>query len=162
MSVRHYPARPVVAVGIVVWWQGRILLIQRGREPRLGEWSIPGGAQKLGETLHQAALRELHEETGLTVPDGTALHLVDALDSIIRDSRGRIEYHYTLVDYTLCIADGASAVAGGDVAALQWADPDALEAFSLWAETRRIIAAARRIMAGGEGAFQSSKRPPRP
>lgn len=148
MSSRHYPTRPIVAVGIVVWWQGRVLLIQRGKEPRLGQWSIPGGAQKLGETLHQAALRELREETGLTVPDGTVLHLVDALDSIIRDGQGQIEYQYTLIDYTLCIADGAAAVAGSDIAALQWAEPDALEPFALWAETQRVITAARRIMAG--------------
>ncbi len=151
MSPRRYPPRPVVAVGIVVWWQGRVLLIQRGKEPRLGEWSIPGGAQKLGESLRQAALRELREETGLTVPDGAALHLVDALDSIIRDEQGRIEYQYTLIDFTIRIDDGSAATAASDIAALQWADPDALEPFSLWSETRRIIAAAKRIMERHEG-----------
>ena len=64
-DTRDYPARPICGVGIVVFDQQKVLLIRRGKPPRQGEWSIPGGKQKLGETLQQAARREVKEETGL-------------------------------------------------------------------------------------------------
>jgi 8-oxo-dGTP diphosphatase len=63
---REYPERPVVGVGAVVWRGDSVLLIRRGKPPRLGQWSLPGGAQQLGETLEEAIAREVREETGLT------------------------------------------------------------------------------------------------
>ena len=64
-DTRDYPDRPICGVGIVVIHQQKVLLIRRGKPPRQGEWSIPVGKQKLGETLQQAARREVQEETGL-------------------------------------------------------------------------------------------------
>ena len=64
-DTRDYPDRPICGVGIVVFHLQKVLLIRRGKPPRQGEWSIPGGKQKLGETLQQAARREVEEETGL-------------------------------------------------------------------------------------------------
>jgi 8-oxo-dGTP diphosphatase len=92
---RRNPERPVVGVGVVVWRQDQFLLIRRGKEPNKGQWSIPGGAQKLGETIFEAAAREVLEETGLRV---TVNRLVDVVDGIMPDEKGGIRYHYTLVD----------------------------------------------------------------
>ena len=96
-DTRDYPDRPICGVGIVVFHQQKVLLIRRGKPPRQGEWSIPGGKQKLGETLQQAARREVQEETGLKLGP---LMLVDVVDSIFKDSQGQIQYHYSLVEWT--------------------------------------------------------------
>ena len=92
---RQYPKRPVVGVGVVVCRDDTVLLVRRANAPGKGNWSLPGGAQELGETVFEAARREVLEETSVIVD---VLGLVDVVDSIRSDSAGRIEYHYTLVD----------------------------------------------------------------
>src|SRR6476660_5412765 len=94
---RQYPDRPIVGVGAVIWRGDAVLLIRRGQPPRVGQWSLPGGAQHLGETLAEAVSREVHEETGLTLVD---LRLLTTVDLIERDPDGRVRYHYTLVDFS--------------------------------------------------------------
>jgi 8-oxo-dGTP diphosphatase len=94
---REYPARPIVGVGIVVLRPGPdVLLVRRGKAPDLGRWALPGGAQDVGETAEAGARRELFEECGLTVG---ALHLVTNVDSIRHDAAGRVQYHYTILDF---------------------------------------------------------------
>lgn len=132
---REYPERPVVGVGAVVWRGEKLLLIRRGRPPRLGQWSLPGGAQQLGETLEEAIRREVREETGLGLVAVAFLATVDLID---RDAEDRVRYHYTLVDFTAEAADG-EAVPGDDAAAAAWFAPDELAGLGLWAETERII-----------------------
>jgi 8-oxo-dGTP diphosphatase len=143
---RSYPDRPIVGVGVVLWRGERVLLIRRGQPPRLGQWSLPGGAQQLGETVAEAAQRELLEETGL---HALRLELLTTVDLIERDEAGRIRYHYTLVDFTGNAAPG-TAHPGDDAAAVGWFTAEQIERLGLWSETRRIIAlsAARR---GGAG-----------
>jgi ADP-ribose pyrophosphatase YjhB (NUDIX family) len=135
---RLYPDRPVVGVGVVVWRGSDVLLIRRGRPPRLGQWSLPGGAQRVGETLAEAAAREVREETALELRE---LRLITTLDLIEKDPDGRARYHYTLVDFT-AEADSGVAVAGDDAAAVAWFALDALDGLGLWSETLRIIQAA--------------------
>ncbi len=134
-----YPNRPLIGVGVIVFKDDRVLLIRRGKPPRAGQWSLPGGRQRLGETVRATAAREVREETGCEV-EVTAL--LDVLDSLTRDAGGEIQYHYTLVDF-LAEWRGGEAQAAGDAAEVVWADPDALEPYELWSETLRLIALGR-------------------
>ena len=145
--MREYPAAPLVGVGAVVIGNGRVLLVQRGRPPARGRWSLPGGLVDVGEPLEAAVRREVAEECGLTV----AVHgLVGAVDRIVRDDEGRVRYHYVLLDYLVTPIAGR-AEAGSDALAIRWCEPDALggldvtegvesmvhRAFALDAERRR-------------------------
>lgn len=130
-----YPNRPLVGVGVVVFKDDRVLLVRRGKPPREGRWSLPGGRQRLGEAVRETASREVLEEASLEVEVSA---LLDVLDSITRDRAGAIAYHYTLVDF-LAEWRAGEAVAGGDAAAVAWADPAELEAYDLWDETVRLI-----------------------
>lgn len=136
---RTYPDRPFVGVGVVVWRDDEVLLIRRAKPPRQGQWSLPGGAQNLGETVFDAARREVLEETGLTID---ILGLVDVVDSIQRDDTGRVRYHYTLVDVFAAWRAG-EATADDDAAEVAWVGLDALP--PLWSETERIIALAHEM-----------------
>ena len=135
---REYPQRPIVGVGGVVVKQGRVLLVRRGRAPLLGEWSIPGGALKVGETLEEALRRELQEETGLEI---TPLELVEVLDRIVRDDDGRTRYHYVLIDY-LCRLDSSgpqAPCAASDVSECRWVTPAELAQYRLHPDTVRVV-----------------------
>jgi len=136
---RDYPNAPMVGVGIVCFKGDDVLLIERGKPPRKGGWSLPGGRQKLGETVRGCALRELAEETGVEAEIGP---LVDVVDSMTRDGVGGLQYHYTLVDFR---ADwiGGEPRAGGDAADARWFTPAELAALDLWDETVRVIELAR-------------------
>ncbi len=139
---RLYPDAPRVGIGVVVLWDRRVLLVRRGREPALGQWSIPGGGQELGETAEAAARRELLEETGLAVGE---LFLAGNVDSIHRDEKGQIKFHYTILDFAARYA-GGEVRAGSDVTDITWASADQLETYDLWSEAVRIITRARSIL----------------
>lgn len=136
---REYPPNPLVGLGAIVWREGRVLMIQRGNPPRAGIWSLPGGAQHLGETVQAGTHREIAEETGVTIE---LLGLVDVIDSVQRDAEGRILYHYTIIDYAARWVSG-EAVAGDDAAAVAWVDPADLHRLELWDETIRVIEKSR-------------------
>ena len=132
---REYPPRPIVGIGVAVLRPGGVLLCRRGNPPNVGAWSLPGGAQELGETAMAAARRELEEETGLVVG---ALHLAAIVDSIMSDSAGRTRYHYTIIEYA-ALWQGDVARAGGDITEVEWAAFDDLARFNLWSEAHRVI-----------------------
>ena len=100
-----------------------------------GEWSIPGGLLEVGETLHEAAIREAMEETGLSVEP---LELLGVFDRVLRDPDGRIQYHYVLIDF-LCRRTGGEALAGTDAEEVRWFSPDDLERLRLAADTAEVI-----------------------
>ncbi len=145
ISAREYPVRPIVGIGVVLLKPGAVLLVRRAKPPNAGSWSLPGGAQELGEPAEQAARRELLEETGLEA--GTMV-LAANVDSIHRDAAGRIQFHYTILDFAAAWRSG-EPVAGGDVSEARFAPFDQLADYALWEEAHRVIAIARGLLFGG-------------
>jgi mutator protein MutT len=150
---REFPSAPLVGVGAVVVDQGRVLLVRRGTEPLKGQWSLPGGLVELGEGLADAAVREVREETGLTVE---AVELVELLDRIHREGE-RVRYHYVIADY-LCRMTGGSLQAASDAEAVRWverAEWNSHGGLKLDPITVRVIEKgwqrARALAAGGSG-----------
>jgi 8-oxo-dGTP diphosphatase len=120
---------------VVVWKGGKVLLVRRGKPPRDGQWSIPGGAQELGETLAETARREVREEAAIEID---VTELIDVVDFIECDEHGGVRYHYSLIDWSGEWRAGELR-AGGDVSEVMWADPADLDRFDIWSETQRII-----------------------
>ncbi|MBB53255.1 MAG: phosphohydrolase [Magnetovibrio sp.] len=135
---RRYPARPIVGVGTVVMDSDMVLMIKRGKPPRQGSWSLPGGAQELGETIREAARREVREETGLQIE---IFGLIDVVDSVRSDADDKIEYHYTLIDLA-GYSVGGTLMAGGDAQDCRWFTRTEINAMDIWSETKRIISLA--------------------
>ncbi len=138
---REFPDAPIVGVGAVVLDGGRVLLVRRGQEPLKGEWSIPGGALELGETLEAGVRREVAEETGLEV---RVVAMVEVLDRIVLEPPlakadsfsdspgvGRVKYHYVLVDF-LCIPTGGSLGAGSDAMDVRWIAHEELNSHGIY------------------------------
>jgi 8-oxo-dGTP diphosphatase len=132
---REYPDRPIVGVGAVIVERGRVLLVKRGSPPLLGEWSLPGGAVELGETLRAAAEREAREETGLVVKAG---EVIEVLDRIVPGKGGAPQYHYVLIDF-LCTVEAGELRAGGDAADARWAGEAELASYRLEEPSQRVI-----------------------
>lgn len=136
---REYPLQPLIGLGAIVWKDGKVLMVQRGRPPRQGIWSLPGGLQMLGETVADGIRREIREETGIEID---LLGLVEVVDSVQRDPADRVLYHFTIIDYAARWRSG-EAVAGDDAAAAAWIDPADLHRLETWEETLRVIEKSR-------------------
>jgi ADP-ribose pyrophosphatase YjhB (NUDIX family) len=144
VSAREYPDRPWVGIGCIVFRGEQVLLVRRGKPPRIGQWSLPGGAQHVGETAEEAARRELREEAGIEVGP---MALAIVVDAISRDDDGRALYHYTIIDFTADWRAG-EARAGDDVSEVAWALPEEFPAYDLTEATHRAVAAARLALRG--------------
>ena len=116
---RWYPKAPIAGTGVVVFKEGKILLIKRGQEPSKGKWSIPGGRIELGEAAFEAARREVKEECSIEVEIERVL---DSVDNIIRDEDGRIEYHFVIIDLLARYVSGEIR-AQSDAEACRWVTP---------------------------------------
>jgi 8-oxo-dGTP diphosphatase len=126
------PPVPTPCVGVVCLRGEEVLLIRRGKPPRLGEWSIPGGRLESGERLADAALRELKEETGV---EAELCGLLDVVDGLFPGEASR---HYVLIDYAARWIAG-EPVAGDDAAEAAFHPLSEVDRLVGWAETRRII-----------------------
>lgn len=128
--------RPVPTVGVVCFKGDRVLLIKRGTAPRLGQWSLPGGRIEWSESVTDAALRELKEETGV---DAELTGLLDVVDGVFTSREtGETTRHYVMIDYAARWTAG-EPVAGDDAADARFFTREEAMAAVEWDETRRVI-----------------------
>ncbi len=132
---REYPLRPIIAVGAIVLKGDRVLVIRRGKPPRLGEWSVPGGAVELGETMRDAARREVREECGIEIALGDP---VEVLDIIERDASGRVEFDYAIVDFMATWVSG-ELHAASDSTDARWVTRAELDQLEMNGKTRTVL-----------------------
>ncbi|HUJ02715.1 MAG TPA: NUDIX hydrolase [Rhizomicrobium sp.] len=136
---------PKIGVGAVIWrGPDALLLIRRGKEPLLGQWSLPGGTLEPGETLRAALAREVAEETGLEIEIGD---LIDVVDAIGRNADGTLAWHYVIADFSARWLAGEAAAAS-DVLECRWVSPEEAIRLVSWDETRRIIRMSAKRMWG--------------
>lgn len=140
---RAYPSRPLVGVGALIFRGGAALLVKRAKEPGRGQWSIPGGAVKVGESLSEGLAREIAEEVGLQAEIGP---LVEVVERIFRDEAGQVAYHYVLLDY-LCFAPSGEPKPGSDVSAAQFVPPERWAELDLPAVTLKVLQKAQALAA---------------
>ena len=134
---RRFPARPILGVGALIFSEGRVLLVERGKPPLTGYWSLPGGVVETGERLEEALIREVFEETGLHV----SVHsIATVFERIMPDAAGACEYHYVLIDF-YCTALGGELRPGDDSRQTAWRDITALDSILLTEGTREVIKA---------------------
>ena len=138
---RKYPDQPIIGVGGILFQEDQVLLVRRGKEPALGQWSIPGGVVKVGETLREAIVREMLEETHLEVEP---LTLVKVLDRIFHEADGRVSYHYVLADF-ICRWKSGTLRADSDVQDAQFVPLRDLLSYSVAPITLEVISLADRI-----------------
>jgi 8-oxo-dGTP diphosphatase len=146
---REFPMAPLVSVGAVIVEAGRVLLVRRGNEPMKGHWTLPGGLLELGESLTGGVIREVREETGLTVEP---LQLVELVDRIHHKAE-RIRYHYVIADY-LCRVTGGALQAASDADAVRWVEREEWnggDALRLDTITARVIEAGWKMSRELEG-----------
>lgn len=128
-------------MGAVILERNSVLLVERGRAPLKGYWSLPGGLVETGERLEEAIRREIREETGLEV---NLLGVVEIFERIMRDHAGRPEYHYVIVDY-LAEPAGGQLRAADDAAQVRWASRRHLHQLSLTPGSLVVIEKAFRL-----------------
>lgn len=128
----------------MIFRRDSILLVQRGREPLKGYWSLPGGLVETGERLESAIVREVFEETALRVEPAA---MFEIFERIMPDASGRTEYHYVLVDF-VCKVVGGALHAGDDVSRVEWVRRSKLGEYRLTEGTLEVI----------EKAFNSRKK----
>lgn len=131
----RYPDFPRVAVGAVVFKEGKVLLVLRGKPPAESQWAIPGGCVELGETLQEAAQREILEETGIVIQAGKPVYTFDVLE---RDKNGRLRFHYVIVDLAADYVSGEIR-AGDDAADARWLSSEDMPYQNVSPTTRKLL-----------------------
>jgi ADP-ribose pyrophosphatase len=131
----EYPDRPCVAVGAVVFKDSRVLLVRRGKAPAEGQWAIPGGSVKIGETLRMAAEREILEETGIMIRAEAPIY---QFESIEKDEAGRVRCHFVIIDVAATYI-GGEIRPGDDAADAAWVSADQLMVLPVNSVTRKVL-----------------------
>jgi len=135
MSVDEYPDSPQIAVGAVVIRDEKVLLVKRRKPPGKGLWSIPGGRVELGETLKEAAEREVKEEAGVIIRAKDQVYTFDLID---RDKQGCIRFHYVIVDLLADYVSGKPNPSS-DACEARWVTPRELEELPVSRITREFL-----------------------
>ncbi len=135
---RTYPTRPYLAVSAAIFRDGRVLIVRRGRPPAHGLYTLPGGGVELGETLQEAIIREVREETGLAI---APLGLVGFHEAIARDGAGRVERHFVILPFAARWGGGETALTE-DLADADWRKPAELAGLKTTEGLAEIVAAA--------------------
>jgi 8-oxo-dGTP diphosphatase len=130
-----YPKHPVVAVGAVVFHNQRVLLVKRNRSPNKNSWAIPGGKVELGETLQQAAEREILEEAGIVIKAEDPVYTFDVIEY---DAENRLRFHYVIIDLKARYIDG-SLKASDDAAAAGWISSKTMITLPVNPTTRQLL-----------------------
>ncbi len=130
-----YPTQPVVAVGAIVFNNSRVLLVRRGQPPSQDLWAIPGGRVEIGETLQEAAEREILEETGITI---RAREPVYTFDYIERDGSGPPRFHYVIIDLIADYVRGTTRP-GDDAAEVRWVSAEELGSLKVSSKTVHLL-----------------------
>jgi 8-oxo-dGTP diphosphatase len=130
-----YPHCPLVAVGAIVFKDNCVLLVRRGQAPSEGVWAIPGGSVEIGETLQEAAEREIFEETGIRIRAGKPIYTFDVID---RDADGKIRFHYVIVDLAADYVSGQPA-GGDDAAEARWVSTQQISELEVSPPTLRLL-----------------------
>jgi 8-oxo-dGTP diphosphatase len=138
---REYPDQPIVAVGAAVCRDEQVLVVQRGRAPSRGVWTVPGGAVDLGERMAEAAAREVREECGIEIEVGEP---VGILDAVVRDEGGRIRFHYAIVDFAARYVSGVLRL-NDELLDAAWITPLQFDAYRVPAKAREILDKALRF-----------------
>jgi len=142
---RTYPTRPYLAVSAAIFRQGRVLIVRRGRPPAHGLYTLPGGGVELGETLEEAIIREVREETGLEI---VPLELVGFRQAIVRDAEGRVERHFVILPFAARWIEGEISL-NEELAEAHWLTSAGLAGLKTTEWLAQIVdAAADRIGAG--------------
>ena len=131
----RYPQAPCVAVGAIVFKEDHVLLVRRGKAPSRGQWAIPGGSVTLGESLQEAAEREIFEETGIRITAGKPAYVFDVVD---RDDDGKIRYHYVIVDLDATYRGGELSP-GDDALQARWVAARELAGLDVSRPTRELL-----------------------
>jgi ADP-ribose pyrophosphatase YjhB (NUDIX family) len=135
---RTYPTRPILAVSAAIFRDGKVLIVRRGRAPAKGVYTLPGGGVELGETLEQAVIREVREETALDIEP---VDLVGFRQAIARDTTGRIERHFVILPFAARYIGGEITL-NEELSEADWRDPSALGSLKTTEGLAEVIAAA--------------------
>ncbi len=130
---REYPYRPIVSAAACVFQGDRVLLIKRAQQPSQGLWSVPGGAIELGETIHDAAQRELREECNIEIEVDKITNVVDL---IVSDDKERIKFHYVII-YLLARYVSGEVRPGSDASDIRWTTCQELNALEMTPVVRK-------------------------
>jgi 8-oxo-dGTP diphosphatase len=137
-SARIYPTRPYLAVSAAVFRNGRVLIVRRARPPAHGLYTLPGGGVEVGETLEQAVVREIREETALEIEP---VALVGFRQAIARDAAGRVERHFVILPFAARFIGGEISL-NEELAAGDWMAPEAIAGLKTTEGLAAIVAAA--------------------
>ncbi len=142
---RRYPSRPYLAVSAAIVRDGKVLVVRRARKPALNLYSLPGGGVELGETLHEAVMREVREETALEVEP---VALAGEREVIVRDAHGEVERHFVILCYAARWR-GGEPVLNEELDDARWLDPSEIGALRTTEGLADIVAAAMARLAAG-------------